>query len=88
MHTIFALCYRPGPAWLPGKPVYEQPLKQHRAYMRSLHDAGTIVLGAHIQTTPAASLPSRQTRARQRSRSLRAIPQSEMGSCWPASVPG
>ena len=45
MQTIFALCYRPGPAWLAGKSVFEQPLKEHRTYMRSLLDAGTIVLG-------------------------------------------
>ena len=45
MQTIFALCYRPGPAWLPDKPVFEQPLKEHRAYMRSLLNAGTVVLG-------------------------------------------
>ncbi len=45
MATLFALCYRPGPAWLPGKSVFEQPLEAHRAYMQSLLDAGTIVLG-------------------------------------------
>jgi uncharacterized protein YciI len=45
MQTIFALCYRPGPAWLAGKRVFEQPLAGHLAYMRSLHDAGKIVVG-------------------------------------------
>jgi uncharacterized protein YciI len=45
MQTIFALCYRPGPAWLPGKSVFEQPLSEHRSYMQSLIEAGTIVLG-------------------------------------------
>ena len=45
MQTIFALCYRPGPAWLADKPVFEQPLREHRSYMRSLLDAGSIVLG-------------------------------------------
>jgi uncharacterized protein YciI len=45
MHTIFALCYRPGPAWLAGKSVFEQPLKEHRHYMRSLLEVGSIVLG-------------------------------------------
>jgi uncharacterized protein YciI len=45
MQTIFALCYRPGPAWVAGKTVFEQPLKAHRAYMQSLVDAGRVVLG-------------------------------------------
>jgi uncharacterized protein YciI len=45
MQTIFALCYRPGPAWLAGKSVFEQPLKEHLSYMRSLLDASSIVLG-------------------------------------------
>jgi uncharacterized protein len=44
MQTIFALCYRPGPAWLPGKSVFEQPLQAHLAYMRSLREAGSLVL--------------------------------------------
>jgi len=43
--TIFALCYRPGPAWLAGKTVFEQPLQAHLAYMRSLRDTAGIVLG-------------------------------------------
>jgi len=45
MQTIFALCYRPGPAWIPGKSVFEQPLTAHRSYMQTLIDAGKVVLG-------------------------------------------
>ncbi len=45
MQTLFALCYRPGPSWLRGKSVFEQPLDAHRSYMQSLLDAGTVVLG-------------------------------------------
>ena len=32
----FLIIYRPGPAWLPGKSVSEQPLKEHGRYMLGL----------------------------------------------------
>jgi uncharacterized protein YciI len=38
----FLLVYRPGPAWLPGKPVTEQPLKEHGRYMLSLYAKGVL----------------------------------------------
>jgi uncharacterized protein YciI len=40
--TTFLLVYRPGPAWLPGKPVSEQPLKEHGRYMLSLYEKGVM----------------------------------------------
>jgi uncharacterized protein YciI len=33
----FLVIYRPGPAWLTGKPVTEQPLKEHGKYMLDLY---------------------------------------------------
>jgi uncharacterized protein YciI len=38
----FLVIYRPGPAWLPGKPVSQQPLKGHGSYMLSLYTQGTL----------------------------------------------
>jgi uncharacterized protein len=38
----FLLVYRPGPAWLAGKPVSEQPLKEHGSYMLSLYAKGVL----------------------------------------------
>lgn len=35
-YTYLVVC-RPGPAWLPGKPLSEQPLQEHGKYMLSLH---------------------------------------------------
>jgi|RhiMetdeSRZDD1v2_1073273.scaffolds.fasta_scaffold19883_2 uncharacterized protein YciI len=35
------LCvYRPGPKWLPGKPLAEQPLREHGRYMLDLYRRG------------------------------------------------
>jgi len=38
----YLLIYRPGPGWLTGKPMAEQPLKEHFKYMLSLYTEGTI----------------------------------------------
>jgi len=40
--TTFLVIYRPGPAWLQGKPVSEQPLKEHGKYLLSLYAKGTM----------------------------------------------
>ena len=38
----FLVIYRPGPAWLPGKSVAEQPLKEHGKYMLGLYVKGSM----------------------------------------------
>ena len=38
----FLVIYRPGPGWLPGKPMAEQPLKEHGRYILSLHEKGVL----------------------------------------------
>ena len=37
----------PGPAWLPGRSVFEQgkPIAAHLSFMQSLYDDGTLLLG-------------------------------------------
>jgi uncharacterized protein len=40
--STYLVVYRPGPAWLPGKPISEQPLKEHGRYMLSLYKKGTL----------------------------------------------
>ncbi len=40
--TTFLVIYRPGPSWLVGKPVSEQPLKEHGKYMLSLYVKGSM----------------------------------------------
>ncbi|ULH18232.1 YciI family protein (plasmid) [Deinococcus sp. KNUC1210] len=39
------LHYTPGPNWVPNRPVFEQPLQQHLAYMRRLHQQGIVLAG-------------------------------------------
>jgi uncharacterized protein len=40
MKSTFLVIYRPGPAWLPGKPVGEQPTKEHGRYQLGLYKKG------------------------------------------------
>jgi uncharacterized protein YciI len=45
MKSTFAIQYAPGPAWFAGKPIAEQPLKEHLAYLKGLYQAGHLVMG-------------------------------------------
>ena len=42
--ATYLVLYRPGPAWLTGKSVMEQPLKEHGKYMLSLYTKGSMKL--------------------------------------------
>jgi uncharacterized protein YciI len=46
--TMFLVIYRPGPSWLVGKPVSEQPLKEHAKYMLSLYVKGSMKLAGPL----------------------------------------
>jgi uncharacterized protein YciI len=46
MKNTFMILWAPGPAWVPGKTVREQPYwTQHAAFMDPLFENGTVVLG-------------------------------------------
>lgn len=40
--TAYLVVYRPGPQWLPGKPLAEQPLREHGTYMLDLYRRGVL----------------------------------------------
>src|SRR5678815_1949428 len=40
--ATYLVVYRPGPAWLPGRPLSEQPLKDHGRYILSLYVKGSL----------------------------------------------
>lgn len=46
--STFLVIYRPGPAWLVGKSVSEQPLKEHGKYMLSLYAKGSMKLAGPL----------------------------------------
>lgn len=44
----FLCVYRPGPRWLPGKPLSEQPLREHGRYMLELYRRGVMRLAGRF----------------------------------------
>jgi uncharacterized protein YciI len=46
--ATFLVIYRPGPAWLTGKSVSEQPLKDHGKYMLGLYVRGSMKLAGPL----------------------------------------
>ena len=46
--ATYLVFYRPGPAWLTGKSVMEQPLKEHGKYMLSLYIKGSMKLAGPL----------------------------------------
>jgi uncharacterized protein YciI len=46
--ATYLVIYRPGPAWLTGKSVMEQPLKEHGKYMLSLYIKGSMKLAGPL----------------------------------------
>ena len=46
--ATYLVVYRPGPAWLTGKSIMEQPLKEHGKYMLSLYIKGSMKLAGPL----------------------------------------
>jgi uncharacterized protein YciI len=53
----YLVIYRPGPAWLKGKSIFEQPLKEHGKYLLSFYIKGSMRLaGPFIDNAGGAVL--------------------------------
>ena len=48
MANSYAAYYEPGPKWLQGKPLKDQPLKPHVDYLISLHEQGKLCMGGPL----------------------------------------
>ena len=48
MPDSYAAYYEPGPNWLAGKSLKEQPLKSHVEYLVSLHKKGKLSMGGPL----------------------------------------
>lgn len=49
--VLYVIHYRPGPAWKPGRPLREQGLERHGAYMRDLAERGELLAAGPLSTT-------------------------------------
>jgi uncharacterized protein len=62
--TTYLVVYRPGPSWLPGKPLAEQPLKEHGRYMIELYGKGTLKMaGPFLDDSGGAMVVEADTEA-------------------------
>jgi len=53
----YLVIFRPGPAWIPGRPISEQPIKEHGRYMLKLYAQGTMkIAGSFSDNTGGAAL--------------------------------
>ncbi len=52
--AYFVFVYEPGPNWLEGKPIFEQPTEPHIQYMNARRDDGTLVLGGPYKDSSGA----------------------------------
>ncbi len=48
--VLYVIHYRPGPAWKPGRPLGEQGLERHGAYMRDLAARGELLAAGPLST--------------------------------------
>ena len=53
-NEYFVFLYVPGPGWLSHKPITEQPLSEHFAYMERLTGEGILVLGGPFKDDQGA----------------------------------
>ncbi len=53
----YVIIHRPGPQWVAGKSMFEQPgLEHHLAHYRHLHDAGKLLAGGPFLDGYAAGM--------------------------------
>jgi len=64
--TTYLVVYKPGPSWLQGKPIVEQPLKEHGRYILSLYVKGSLKSGGPFSTTPVGPRSSRRRTMKKR----------------------
>jgi len=57
MKKMFLVIYTPGPAWIPGRSVFEQPLEPHGRYVQKRYREGKVrMAGPFTDSRGGASL--------------------------------
>ena len=54
--TIYVISYHAGPAWLVGKPLMEQPIGAHSAYMKQLFSEGRMIAAGPTLEAPGGMI--------------------------------
>jgi uncharacterized protein len=57
MSKTFLILYTPGPAWIQGRPIFEQPLEPHGRYVQQHYFEGKVrMAGPFLDSSGGASL--------------------------------
>lgn len=48
MPQFFAVFFKPGPNWLPGQSIFEQPLDEHVAHLHHLYQQGKLLMAGPL----------------------------------------
>jgi len=57
MKKTFLILYKPGPAWIPGRHIFDQPLKPHGEYIQKHYFEGKVrMAGPFLDSNGGASL--------------------------------
>lgn len=56
MKTTFLVLYRPGPHWVAGKPIREQPPKEHGKYLLDLYARGAMKHAGPFEDNTGAAI--------------------------------
>ena len=54
--TVYVISYHAGPAWLVGKPLKEQPIGAHSAYMKQLFSEGRMIAAGPTLEAPGGMI--------------------------------
>jgi len=56
MTTTFLVLYRPGPHWVAGKPIRDQPPKEHGKYLLGLYARGALKFAGPFNDNTGAAI--------------------------------
>lgn len=54
--TVYLVVYRPGPEWIEGRPVTEQPLREHGRYVIRLYSEGRMIQAGPFNDAPGGAM--------------------------------
>jgi len=77
--VLYVIHYQPGPAWLRGRPLREQGLERHGAYMRDLATRGELLAAGPLSTIEGGLVILRVDSLETATARMRADPAVEAG---------
>lgn len=79
MNGFFAVRYRPGPAWVEGRSIFEQDLDAHVEHLRRLHERGRLLAAGPLSDSEGGVALLQALDAEEAETLVRADPDVERG---------